>query len=262
MTASGSLLSVLVSIAFNTFREAIRNKVLHGIIVMAFGLVVGSLLLGELSVENDARVIRDMGFTFLNLVLVIVAIFSGINLLYLEIQRKTIYTIVTKPVTRWTFILGKYLGLLLTLLVVEALVAVVLLGLIVLRGDPFSPVFLQVLVLVFWEGALVAAIATFFSSFSSPFLSAMFTVGIFLLGRLREQIYQYADLIQVSVLPDIMRVLGAGVPDLTLHRADLQVAYLVPLYWDYVLYTASYTLAYIGVVVTLACLIFSRRDFV
>ena len=69
-------------------------------------------------------------------------------------------------------------------------------------------------------------------------------------------------MIQVSVLPDIMRVLGAGVPDLTLHRADLQVAYLVPLYWDYVLYTASYTLAYIGVVVTLACLIFSRRDFV
>ena len=255
-------LNIVGAIALNTFREAIRNRVLHGIILMALGLVLASLLFGQLSVENDARVIRDLGLTFTSLVVVMVAIFSGVSLLHLEIQRKTIYTIVTKPVSRWAFIIGKVLGLVLTLAAVEALVALVLLLIILIRGDDLTVIHAQALVMILFEGVVVASIATLFSSFSTPFLSGLFTFGIFLLGRLREQLYEYAKAIKAELLPDIIRAFGVVVPDLSLHRADLEVAYLVPLNWSYVAYVCAYSTLYAAIVVVLACVIFSRRDFV
>jgi ABC-type transport system involved in multi-copper enzyme maturation permease subunit len=255
-------LAALPAIALNTFREAIRNRVLHGIVLLAFVLVAGSFFLGKLSVENDARVIRDMGMTFLNLVLVVVAIFSGVNLLFVEIERKTIYTIVTKPIARWSFIVGKYLGLLLTLLAVEGFIAVVFLGLLALRGDPILAIHIQSLVLIFGEAALVASIATLFSSFSSPFLSGMFTFGMFLLGRLREALFLYAGKFGGEVLGAVLKAVGVILPDLTLHRADLQLAYLTPLHWGYVSYTMGYSLLYASVVIVLSCVIFHDRDFV
>jgi ABC-type transport system involved in multi-copper enzyme maturation permease subunit len=254
--------SIIGSIAKNTFREAIRNRVLHGIVLMAFGLVMTSLLFGQLSVENDARVIRDMGITFTSLVVVMVAIFSGVSLLHLEIQRKTIYTIVTKPVSRWSFILGKVLGLVLTLVVVELLVAGVLLSIILIRGDELAAIHFQALVMILAEGVLVASLATLFSSFSTPFLSGLFTLGIFVLGRLREQIYEYANAIKIDLLPELLRAIGVVIPNLSLHRADLEVAYLIPLNWSYVGYTCAYSIFYAAILVVLSSIIFSRRDFV
>jgi ABC-type transport system involved in multi-copper enzyme maturation permease subunit len=250
------------SIAVTTFREAIRDRILHGIVVLAVALVLLSIAFGQLSVENDARVIRDLGTTFTSLIIVTVAVFSGVSLLHKEIHRQTIYTIVTKPVARWAFIIGKYLGLVLTLAAVELVIGLVLFAIIALRGDPLHVVLFQSLFLAFVEGALVAAVATLFSSFSTPFLSGLFTIGVFLVGRLREQIYEYASAIKVGVLPDLIRAVGVVVPDLSLHRADVQVAYLVSLNWSYVAYTVGYTAAYIAVLITLASVIFSRRDFV
>jgi ABC-type transport system involved in multi-copper enzyme maturation permease subunit len=259
---SSALWTMAWSIAVNTFREAIRNRILHGIILLALVLVVGSFFLGRLSVENDARVIRDLGMTFINLIVVLVAIFSGVNLLYVEIQRKTIYTIVTKPVPRWSFILGKYLGLVLTLAAVQALISLVLVALFLIRGDPIGAIHLQSLALILAEGSLVAALATLFSSFSTPFLSALFTFGIFLLGRLREALYIYAEKFHADALGGLIKGLGVVIPDLTLHRYDHQLAYLVPMHWDYMGYTLLYTAAYIMVTVILSCVIFSRRDFI
>lgn len=250
------------TIAVNTFKEAIRDRILHGIILLAVALVFLSIAFGQLSVENDARVIRDLGTTFTSLIVVIVAISSGISLLHKEIHRQTIYTIVTKPVARWSFIVGKYLGLVLTLVAVETLIGIVLVVIILLRGDPLHIVLLQALVLSLVEGALVAAVATLFSSFSTPFLSGLFTFGVFVVGRLREQIYEYADAIKFGALPEVIRVVGVIVPDLSLHRADMQVAYLISLNWSYVAYTVAYTGAYAAVLIVLAGMIFSRRDFV
>ncbi len=251
----------VVSIAKNTFKEAIRDRILHGIVFLAVMLVLLSMAFGQLSLENDARVIRDLGVSLMSLIVVVVAIFSGVSLLYSEVHRKTIYTIVTKPVPRWAFIVGKYLGLVLTLATVELVLGVVLLGIMGVRGDPVHTVMFQSLILILAEGVIVASIATLFSSFTTPFLAGLFTAGLFLLGRLRDQIYQYADAIEASVLPEIVRVVGVAVPDLTLHRGDLQVAYLVSLNWAYVGYTAMYSVLYAAILVILASLIFGRRDF-
>ena len=245
------------AIAMSTFRAAIRNRTLHGILLGAVALVLSSIALGQLSVENDARVIRDVGTTFVSLTMVTVAIFSGVSLLTAELSHKTIYTIVTKPVSRWMFIVGKFLGLVMTLAVVE-----LLLGLVVLRGDPFGVVLVQSLLLSLFEGVVVAAVAVFLSSFSTPVTSGVLTFGIFVLGRLRESLYRYAELSPSAALKGLMSVVGVVIPDLTLGRADLEVAELLPLNWSYVGYVAGYDLLYSTIVILLACVIFSRRDFV
>jgi len=250
------------AIAMSTFRAAIRNRTLHGILLGAVALVLSSIALGQLSVENDARVIRDVGTTFVSLTMVTVAIFSGVSLLTAELSHKTIYTIVTKPVSRWMFIVGKFLGLVMTLAVVELLLGGVLLGLVVLRGDPFGVVLVQSLLLSLFEGVVVAAVAVFLSSFSTPVTSGVLTFGIFVLGRLRESLYRYAELSPSAALKGLMSVVGVVIPDLTLGRADLEVAELLPLNWSYVGYVAGYDLLYSTIVILLACVIFSRRDFV
>ena len=256
------VLQKLFSIAANTFREAIRNRVLHAVLLMSFALVISSLAIGALSVENNARVIRDMGVTFINFTVIFVAIFSGVSLLQVELQRKTIYTIVTKPVARWLFIVGKFLGLAATLFVVQLLVSLVFALVIIARGDPFSVVIVQSLVLMFFEGALIAAVATVFSSFSTPVLSGVLTFGVFILGRLRGALYKYAELMKEEALATLIKGMGVVIPDLTLYRADIEVAYTIPLNWSFVAYTCTYSLAYTGVCLILAILIFSRRDFV
>ncbi len=256
------LAKIIGALALNTFREAIRNRVLHGIILVAFGLVIGSVLVGQLSLENDDRVVRDLGLAFTSLVTVMVAIFSGVSLLHLEIERKTIYTIVTKPVPRWAFILGKVAGLGLVLLAVEGLVAAVLVSIILIRGDDLTVIHFQAMIMIWFEGLVVAAITTLFSSFSTPFLSGLLTFGVFILGRLREALYIYTKAMEVAIIPDVVQAFGVIVPDLSLHRADLQIAYLVPLSWSYVTYTCLYSVLYSAIVVLLASAIFTRRDFV
>lgn len=250
------------AIARNTFREAIRNKVLHTIILLAFLFVLSSLAIGQLSIDNDARVIRDIGVAFIDFTLIIVAVFSGVSLLQTEIKRKTIYTIVTKPVARWLFLLGRFVGLMATLLVVETLLATVLVVMILVRGDPLGTILFQALAMIFLEGSVVAALATLFSSFSTPILSGFLTTGLFIGGRLHEELSVYASASKVAPLSALLRGAGVVLPDLTLHRTDREVAYLLTLNWDYLGYVTLYSLSYAAIVLILASVIFSRRDFV
>lgn len=252
----------LWAMAFNTFRASIRNRVLHGIVVASVALVFSSLAIGQLSVDNDARVIRDIGTSFISLTVAAVAIFSGVSLLDAEVARKTIYTIVTKPVSRALFMVGKFLGLGMTLLVVEAILGVALIGIILVRGDELGRVVLQSMLLSYTEGLVVAALAVLFSSFSTPVTSGVVTFGLFVLGRLRDSLYRYAEVAGGGALKVLTPIVGVLIPDLTLGRADLEVAYLIPLTWSYVGYTALYDLAYAAVVLVIASVIFARRDFV
>ena len=251
-----------LTIATNTFRTAIRDRVLHGIVLGAFVLVLSSLAIGKLSLENDARVIRDVGSSFINLTIVVVAIFSGLSLLTTELKHKTIYTIVTKPVSRSMFIVGKFLGLVLTLLVVELILGGVLGVIIGVRGDPYGVVLIQALILFFFEGVLVSAIATLLSSFSTPVTSGVITFGVFVLGRLRGDLYRYAELSPSEPFKWLVSVVGVIIPDLGLLRADAELADLIPLSWAFVAYGAGYCLFYSAIALVLACVLFSRRDFV
>ncbi len=254
------MISPIFAIARNTFREAVRNKILYILLFVAVGMIMFSMALAKLSLDQSVRVIKDVGLATISLFGVVIAIFVGINLLYQEIDRRTLYTVLTKPIARWQFVLGKYLGMLLTLVVMTSFMTVVLLGLLASQGVAPDQPLAAAIVLSFMELTIVVAIAVFFSSFSTPFLSGAFTFGIFLLGRLTDDLYEYLPKLELGVLKPVLLWFTYLLPNLYRFTISDHVIYSTPVPWSYVVYTCLYGLVYVAVTLTVASLVFGRRD--
>lgn len=249
------------AIAVNTFREAIRDRILYLLLAFAVIVIGASRLLSLLTVGNEDKIIKDLGLSAISLFGVLTSVFVGVSLVFKEIERRTIYTLLAHPVRRWQFVSGKYLGLLLVLAMNVALMSLALTALLLWRGvAPWGlyPAILLILV----QLALVTAFATLFSSYTKPILSAVGTMAVWVAGSLSWSL----DLLRARMTNPSGRllcdVLHALIPNLD--RLDLKSAAVhglaVPegtVLWG-VVYGASYTL----VVLALACLVFERREFV
>ncbi len=257
------------ALALNTFREAARIRVLYGILVLVVGANVFAILLGEMSQHAEARVARDVGLAGISLFGSLTAIFLGVVLLYSEIQRRTIHAIVSKPIERWEFVVGKYLGMVLVLSVLVALFAVAMIALLTYQGIALTPAVGQAVLLAWMEVLTVAAIAVFFSSFSTPFLSGIFALALFALGRLTPDIVAAAETSKSTWIRGTTRLALEIVPDLHLFaisgRTVEGTAVSVHgdfVSWGYVATACGYGLAWIAGLLLVASIIFRRRDFV
>ncbi|RMH00074.1 MAG: ABC transporter permease [Deltaproteobacteria bacterium] len=258
----------IVAIAATTFREAIRNRVLYVLVAFALALMAFSWVLGELSLHEEVRVITDLGLAGISLFGVIIALFLGVNLLRKELDEKTVYFVVPKPLERWEFIVGKYLGLVATLAVLVVAMSAILGALVEARGGDVSVLLVRAEVLIFFELVLLTAVGLFFSGFSSPYLSAMFAGGLWVAGRSTPELVALAEgklagtpagaLVEAvaAVLPDfhLFYVSGSNVAGevVTIHETFVS--------WAYVGTTAAYGVGYAAVAVVLASVLFSRRD--
>jgi ABC-type transport system involved in multi-copper enzyme maturation permease subunit len=257
------------AVALNTFREAIRNKILHGVAVLVVAVNLGAVLLGAMSQHEEARIARDMGLSAMSFLGAVTAIILGVSLLYAEIQKRTIHVILAKPLERHEFVLGKYLGMAVTLTLLVALFAVSLLGILKLQDVAVGPNLAKAMLLAYLEVLLVAAIAVLFSSFSTPFLSGIFTFAIFILGRVTPEIQYAAARSDNPVIEGAARVALWIVPDLHLFAVSGTAASGQPVSvnsdlfvsWGYVGTSALYAAACIAVLLALSMIIFSRRDF-
>src|SRR5256714_12240205 len=182
----GSASQRVAAIARNTFREAVRDRVLYNLVIFALLLIAGAIFLGELSAGQEAKIIVDLGLSSILLFGVFIAIFVGVGLVYKEIERRTLYAILSKPIGRGEFVLGKYLGLCLTLLVNVAIMGVGLsLALVYVKHgwDPLVARIWPAILLLYVELMLLTGMALLFSSFSSPALSALMTFFVFVIGH-------------------------------------------------------------------------------
>src|SRR5215471_727499 len=183
--SSGSA-SRISSVALNTFRESVRDRVLYNLILFALILVGASIFISELSIDQESRFIADLGLSSMMVFGGLIAIFIGVGLVYKEIDKKTIYNLLSKPVHRYELIVGKYVGLCMTLLVnccVMALGTVLALayvnrGLVRLELPVLPAAFL-----IFLELALMVAVALTFSTFTTPLLSALFSLAVYVIGQ-------------------------------------------------------------------------------
>lgn len=257
-------------IAGNTFRENVRDKVLYNLVLFALLLIICSLLLGQLSIGYEMKIIVDLGLTSISLVGVLIAVFIGIGLVYKEIDRRTIYNIVSKPVTRRQFLLGKFLGLLMTLGVNVAFMALGIFAALVYLSSGWYWGYLNILpaiVLIFMELVLVTAIALFFSSFTTPVLSAVFTLCIWLAGHFNGDLVDLARISQSSAMEYTCRVLYYLLPNFSNFKIATgrlviqQAGYMEPPDAMAVLAAASYGFLYAVILVVVAAGIFERRDF-
>lgn len=256
------------AIAINTFREAARIRVLYGIIVLVVASNLLALVMGEMSIREESRVARDVGLAGISLFGSLTAIFLGVFLLYSEVQRRTVHSIVSKPIERWEFVVGKYLGMALVLTVLVGLFGLAMALLLGSQGVALSSAVVKAIALSWGEVLTVAAIAIFFSSFSSPFLSGIFALGLFVLGRLTPDIEAAAATAKEGWIQAVTKVALQIVPDLHLYsisgRSLDGVAVSVNgdfVSWQYVAVALGYGGLWILGLLAAASLLFQRRDF-
>ncbi|MCS6297697.1 MAG: ABC transporter permease subunit [Nitrospira sp.] len=248
-------------IALNAFRETLRDKILYNLVLFA-GLLIGlSVLLADLSITEHHKVIADMGLAAINLIGVIIAIFVGISLVNKEIERRTIYTIMARPISRTFFILGKYLGLALTLFVNMTIMMAVFLATLWLYHVPIEQSLFQAVELIFVEILVVTAIALFFSTFTSTTLSAIFTLGLYVIGHLTADLRSVVANGESGGVKAVVDLLYYLCPNLEMLNIKGQAAVGILVAPEYLLLASLYGVMYAGVLLTSACLVFQKRDF-
>ena len=250
----------ILSISLNTFRETLREKLLYNLLIFALLMIGSSILLSRLTLGAANRLLLALGLASINLFGVIIAIFVGIGLVSKEIDKKTIYTIVSKPVPRYEFLLGKYLGLGITLLVNTVIMVAGLLLVLHVMDVPIEFVLFKSLLLIFMELLVITAVALLFSTFTSSTLSAIFSLAIYVIGHVSADLKTFGAKLDV-VSRSLVNALYYLLPNLerfnlkghVIHRLDVGIADMALI--------ICYGLAYTALLLMTAAVIFQRRDF-
>lgn len=252
----------LSAISFNTFREAVRDRVLYNLILFALLLVATAPLFGEISIGVERLILVNVGLSAISLFGIVIAIFIGIGLVSKEIEKKTLYTILSRPVRRWEFIAGKFMGLLMTLTVNAMFMAIgfYLALLVVSRGLTQDDAgLLLAIYFIILEFFVMTAITLLFSTFSSPIFAAIFAFALFVIGTFAEDLRNFAALTH-----GLIRWLATGVAYLVPNFASLnvvtQAAHSQFPGGKLVLLNTVYALLYSAAATAAAVLIFERRN--
>lgn len=254
----------ITAIAYNTFRESVRDRVLYNLVLFVALIIAAASVIGRIAVGQEAKIIVDVGLSATSVFGLLIAIFIGIGLVSKEIEKRTVAVILSKPVRRSQFILGKYFGLCLTLLVnTTAMAATVTLALAVAKGgfDAAQLVVWPAAYLIFLELAVMTAIALLFSCFSTPALSALFTLLIFLIGRWSPDLKLFAETANSAAARIVSRALYHLLPNLASFNFINEAAYGESVPARLLAGNTVYAIGYIAALLVTAVLIFERRNF-
>jgi ABC-type transport system involved in multi-copper enzyme maturation permease subunit len=262
------------SIALSVFRESVRDRVPYNLVLFAILLIASSFFIGQLTAGQDVKIIKDLGLAATAVFGLFIAIFIGIGLVSKEVERRSIYALLAKPISRPQLVLGKYAGLVLTLAVNVAVMTVALYAVLAYMtwttpssmqsawdAPGIDPALLRAIFLIFIELALITAIALFFSTFSTPILSAALTFGLYIVGHFNADLRNFEQVVNSRPVAWLARALYHILPDLSAFDVKTEVVHGLPVAAGYLALTTGYGVLYITVLITLATLIFSRRDF-
>ena len=250
------------AIAGITFKEAKRDRILYLLFFFAALGIVASRVLAILTVGDRIKIIKDVGLASISLFGVLMAILIGTGLVYKEIDKKTIFTLLAKPLHRAEFILGKFLGLVLTLFVMTAAMSAIFLALVYVHTFKIEGTLLVAVAYIFIELVLITAVAILFSSFSTPILSSLFALGFYLIGHLSWGLELILKKMTPGLGRTLVRVLYTVLPDLENFNFKTEVVHGLPIPPAIYLSSLLYGLCYTVFILVLAVLIFRRRDFV
>ncbi|HVN21212.1 MAG TPA: ABC transporter permease subunit [Dongiaceae bacterium] len=249
-------------IASNTFREAVRDRVLYNLIAFAVLLSAAAIFIGQISIEIERLVVINLGLTAVSLFGVVIAIFVGIGLVSKEIEKRTLYTVLSRPVRRWEFIVGKFFGLAGTLVVNTFFMAIGVFGALLYVAHRFSSGDSSILIALYFiilEFLIVCALALLFSSFSSPLLSAIFAFSLFVIGSFADDLRGFATLTH-----GLTRWIATGaayiVPNFSTLNVISAAAHQQAISWQLVAENTLYAVFYAAMALSGAILIFERRN--
>jgi Cu-processing system permease protein len=252
------------TIAVNAFRESVRDRVLYNLILFVLILVGASVFVSELSINQESKFIADLGLSVMLVFGALIAIFIGVGLVYKEIDKRTIYNLLSKPVHRHEFIIGKYLGLCMTLLVNSAVMVLgTELALVYVNGGfaPIQAALLPAAYLIYLELALLVAVTLMFSSFTTPMLAALMSFAIYVIGHFSGDLKLAAELSGSPLVRALLTALYYLLPNLSNFSFIAEASHGRAVPPRVVAAATVYALVYISVLLAAAVMIFQRRNF-
>jgi ABC-type transport system involved in multi-copper enzyme maturation permease subunit len=253
----------LAAIAYNTFREAVRDRVLYNLILFALLIVASSLLVGQISLEVNRIVLINLGLTSISLFGIVIAVFIGNGLVSKEMEKRTLYTVLAaRPVRRSEFIAGKFFGLVMTLTINAVLMSVGFFAAVFYVSHGLGRGDLQLVTAIYFillEFVLITALALLFSTFSTPIFSSIFAFAIFAVGTFAEDLRGFA---QMATGATRWMMTGAAylVPNFAALNVISQVAHNTPVQPKLILLNTLYVLVYAAALLTASIWIFGRRN--
>jgi len=248
------------TIALNTFREAVRDRVLYLILVFALGLIVVSRMVSLITVGDEAKIVKDVGLSAISIFGVLTAVFVGVSLVFKEIERRTVYTLLANPVARWQFVCGKFVGLLAVLTMNVGLMTAALSAVLSFQGVAPWPL-LPAILLILVELTVITSFALLFSSLTNPVLSALLTFAVYVAGHLAWSLQLLKEKLPDGIGSLLCDVVYWMMPDLDRLNVKAEAVHGLPLDPGFVAIAIVYGLSYALVVLVLACVAFERKDF-
>lgn len=266
--------ATIVRIALSVFRESVRDKVLYNLVAFAILLMGASVFIGQLTAGQDVKIIKDLGLAAMSLFGTFMAIFIGIGLVSKEVERRSIYALLVKPMTRAQFVLGKYAGLALTLFVNVACMTLALYGVLAMlwagssaslrnswEAPALDPRLLIAIGMIYLQLLIITAIAILFSTYSSALLSAAFTFGLTIAGHFSADLRNFDQVSEAPAVIALTRGLYYVLPNLSTFDVKSRIVHGVAIPGAEVGLAVLYAATYIALILTAAVWIFSRRDF-
>jgi ABC-type transport system involved in multi-copper enzyme maturation permease subunit len=252
----------ITAIAGITFKEAKRDRILYLLFFFAAVAIITSRVLAILTVGDRVKIIKDVGLASISIFGVLMAVLIGTSLVYKEIDKKTIFTLLSKPLHRAQFILGKFLGLVLTLFVMTVLMSLIFLVLLYFHTFKVEWTMLVAIAYIFLELVLITAVAIFFSSFSTPILSSIFSLAFTLIGHLSWGLELLIKKMRAGAGRSAAQFFYLFLPDLENFNFKTEVVHGLPIPAGIYLYSFLYGIFYTAFILGLTILVFRRRDFI
>jgi ABC-type transport system involved in multi-copper enzyme maturation permease subunit len=252
----------IVHIATNTFREAVRDRVLYNLIAFALLMSGAAILVGQISIDIERLVVINLGLTAISLFGIVIAIFIGIGLVSKEIDKRTLYTVLSRPVRRWEFIVGKFFGLSGTLVVNTVCMAIGVFAALFYVSHHFQRTDAWILVALYFivlQFLIMTALALLFSSFTTPLMSAVFTFCLFVIGSFSEDLRGFARLTR-GAERWMATAASYVLPNFSALNVISLVAHEQRIAGRMILYNTAYALTYAAMAVCGAIVIFERRN--
>jgi ABC-type transport system involved in multi-copper enzyme maturation permease subunit len=253
------MLARINAIALNTFREAIRHRILYLLLIFAVAMISFAQILSLVTVGSEEKIIKDFGLATIDIFGVLTAVFIGIGLVSREIERRTVYTLLAKPLHRFEFILGKFAGLALTLVVNTAVMTIWFFLVLVLKGM-FDPKLAAAVLLLYFQFLLITAIAVLFSCLSTPILASVMTLALYVIGHLLWSLDLLAVRLTATWGKAICRVLYLVLPNLGTFDIKGEVVHGVPIDAARIAWAAAYLALYGSAILGTACALFERKE--
>ena len=247
-------------VALNTYRETVRDKVLYNLVLFALLMIGSSYVLGAISVYQEIKIIKDLGLASISIFGMVIAIFIGIGLVSKEMDRRTLYTVLTKPLTRAQFLLGKYLGLCVTLLVNVLVMTAGLYLLLLLMKHPFDPELLKAIYLIYLKLVVLVGVAILFSTFTSSVLAGILTGFVYVTGYFSSDLKNLESIVEPGLLPQLTRAIYYLLPNFKNFDVKAAVVAGDPVTWSQLSWVTLYAVVYTAVLLTASCWIFRQRN--